>query len=241
MIALVLAAGCVSGHEKPSAFSITPVACPNRGNVTSLNNADGITANSSTYKVAVELMKTELKRARKIYREAVKENGRKSTGVGRSISNFIRTFLANSTVINDTAIRIGNVTYTFVLIRLDDRSCGVSFEPRVARVDGITVHLLPSDYINGTRTYTGPSYSLYSVKLTGRLENETCRLRFPDVVPLIAIPRVHAGDYTLYIYGSKPDGRGQCGNVGNVNFRFLSAGGEDVTVYIVLVKENGRR
>jgi len=184
-------------------------------------------------------MRKEIERAREIYREAVKENKQKSTGVGRPLSNFTRTFLANSTVINDTAMRVGNVTYTFVLIRLDDRSCGVSFEPKVARVDGISVHLLPSNYINGTRTYTGPSYSRYSVKLRGRLENETCRLRFPEVTPLIAIPKVDVGGYTLYIYGSKPDGNWQCGNVGNVNFRFLSAGGDDVTVYIVLVRRDG--
>jgi hypothetical protein len=237
IIALVFTSGCISGHEKTPTFSVTPIACPNRENVTALNSADNITANSSTYKLAVELMRTELERAKEIYREVVKENKQKSTGVGRPLSNFTRTFLTDSAVINDTAIRIGNETYTFVLIRLRDRSCGVRFEPNVTTVNGISVRLLPPDYINGTRTYTGLPYSRYSVRVEVSPQGErACTVRF-NYLSTLWVPSADVGNLVLIAQGGMEGCGEACENIGDVSFGFLNVGSEDVTVYLILVKE----
>ncbi len=231
MIALVLAAGCVSDHEKPSAFSITPVACPNRGNVTALNNADGITANSSAYELAVELMKEELGRAKEIYRTIEEKKGSEL----ERFSNFTRLFLSDSRVINETAMQVGNETYGYVLLFLHDERCGINFRPESINVSGLRIQRLSPNFTNGTRTYTGIPYPTYAVRVRTP-NNELCKVYFSGLTTLSA-PYATVRDFTLIASGGWLQyGKGGCDNFGEVSFRLYS-GSEDVTVYLLLFRE----
>ncbi|GAB6136132.1 hypothetical protein [Thermococcus prieurii] len=231
IIALVFTSGCISGHEKASTFSITPVACPNRGNVTVLNGADNITANSSTYKVAVELMEKELGRAKEIYRTIEEKNGSEL----ERFSNFTRLFLSDSRMINETAMQVGNETYGYVLLFLHEERCGINFRPESINVSGLHIQRLPPNFTNGTRTYTGIPYTTYAVRVRTP-NNELCKVYFSDPTTLSA-PYATVGDLTLIASGGWLQyGKGGCGNFGEVSFRLYS-GSEDVTVYLLLFRE----
>ena len=231
LIALIFTSGCISGHEKASTFSITPVACPNRENVTALNGAGNITANSSTYKAAVELMKRELEMAKEIYRTIEKKKGSEL----RRFSNFTRLFLSDSRVINETAMQVGNKTYGYALLFLRDKRCGINFRPESINVSGLHIQRLPPNFANGTRTYTGIPYTTYAVRVRTP-NNEVCKVYFSDLTTLSA-PYATVGDFTLLASGGWLQyGKGGCGNFGEVSFRFYS-GGEDVTVYLLLFRE----
>ncbi|WP_456366603.1 hypothetical protein [Thermococcus sp.] len=227
LIAMVFAAGCIGahGHKNTSTISLKPVACPAGGNLALVNDARNVTLKDPSYRLAVDLMKGELEEAKALYRVAASK--KENENALRSLSNISRLFLTDSTVINETTIRIGNATYDYVGLSAydqDDPHCegDVKFSPYIVRVNGITAKLIPSNWTRGTATYSGIPYITYAVEIG----NEACKVSFTELSTLI-VPYLTAGDYLLLINGGKDRLCGMQGSLYTVHFGFFKKGTEE--------------
>ncbi len=226
LMAMVFAAGCIGahGHKNTPTISMKPVACPAGENLTLVNDAHNVTLKDPSYRLAVDLMKDELEEAKALYRVAASK--RENENILRSLSNISRLFLTDSTVINETTIRIGNEIYDYVVLSVydyKDPHCegNVKFSPDIVKVNDVTVRLIPSNWTRGTATYSGIPYSTYAVGIG----NETCTAGFTELSTLI-IPYLTAGDYLLLINGGKDR---LCGVqiLYTVHFGFFKRGSEE--------------
>uniref|UniRef100_UPI00263384EC hypothetical protein n=1 Tax=Thermococcus sp. TaxID=35749 RepID=UPI00263384EC len=154
LITVVFTAGCIGahGHKNTPTISLRPVACPAGRNLTLINDAHNVTLKDPSYRLAVDLMKSELEEAKALYR--VTASRKENENVLRSLSNISRLFLSNSTVINETAIRVGNATYSYVVLSVydyDDPHCegDVKFAPDILKVNDVTARLIPSNWTRG--------------------------------------------------------------------------------------------
>ena len=237
LIVMVFAAGCIGahGHKNTPTISLRPVACPAGKNLTLVNNAHNVTLKDPSYRLAVNLMKDELEEAKALYRVAASK--KENENVLRSLSNISRLFLGDSTVINETTIRIGNATYDYVVLSVHDYKdphCGgdVKFSPDIVKVNDVTVRLIPSNWTRGTATYSGIPYSTYAVEIG----NETCTAGFTELSTLI-LPYLRAGDYILLINGGKDRLCRMQGSLYTVHFGFFKRGTEEgKEVSLLLVK-----
>ncbi len=237
LIVMVFAAGCIGahGHKSTPSIPLKPVACPAGENLTLVNNAHNVTPKDPAYRLAVDLMKGELEEAKALYRVAASK--KENENVLKSLSNISRLFLSNSTVINETTIRVGNATYNYVVLSVydyNDPHCegDVKFSPDILRVNDVTVRLIPSNWTRGTATYTGIPYSTYVVGIG----NETCKASFTELSTLI-IPYLRAGDYLLLINSGKDRLCRVQGNLYTVHFGFFKKGTEEgKEVSLLLVK-----
>ncbi|WP_297475459.1 hypothetical protein [Thermococcus sp.] len=180
-------------------------------------------------------MKDELEEAKALYRVAASK--KENENVLRSLSNISRLFLGDSTVINETTIRIGNATYDYVVLSVydyKDPHCegDVKFSPDIVKVNDVTVRLIPSNWTRGTATYSGIPYSTYAVEIG----NETCTAGFTELSTLI-LPYLRAGDYILLINGGKDRLCRMQGSLYTVHFGFFKRGTEEgKEVSLLLVK-----
>ncbi|NJF26132.1 hypothetical protein [Thermococcus sp. Bubb.Bath] len=236
VFAMIFAAGCISGHGHKSTPSIPlkPVACPTGKNLTLINDARNVTLEDPSYRLAVNLMKGELEEAKALYQVAVLTKGNKN--VLTSLSNLSRELLSDSTIINDTAIRIGNATYTYVVLSVcdyHDPHCKeeVRFLPDTVDVSGVVARLLPPNWTTSTATYTGIPYRTYVVTLG----NRTCRVYFNELSTLIMSP-LTAKDYLLLIDGGKAQSCGSHDRVYTIHVGFSNANtGERKEISLLLI------
>ncbi len=237
LIAMVFAAGCIGphGHKSTPIIPLKPVACPAGRNLTIINDAHNVTLKDPSYRLAVNLMKDELEEAKALYRVAASK--KENENVLKSLSSVSILFLSNSTVINETTIRVGNATYNYVVLSVydyNDPHCegDVKFSPDILRVNDVTVRLIPSNWTRGTATYTGIPYSTYVVGIG----NETCKASFTELSTLI-MPYLRAGDYLLLINSGKDRLCRVQGNLYTVHFGFFKKGTEEgKEVSLLLVK-----
>lgn len=237
LITMLFAAGCIGSHnhESTPTISLKPVACPTGKNLTLINNAHNVTLNDPTYRLAANLMKDELEEAKSIYQVAVltKEN----KNVLNSLSNLSKALLSNSTVINETVIKVGNVTYTYLVLSVydsHDPHCkeDVKFLPDIVDVVGVVAHLLPQNWTTSTATYTGVPYTTYIVAVG----NRTCRIYFNELSILIMSP-LTAGDYHLFVHSGKAKSCGEHGNVYPVHIGFSNVKtGERKEISLLLIE-----
>ncbi|WP_297417212.1 hypothetical protein [Thermococcus sp.] len=227
LIAVVFTAGCIGahGHKSTPSIPLKPVACPAGENLTLVNNAHNVTLKDPSYRLAVDLMKSELEEVRALYRVATSREGNEN--VLRSLSNISLLLLSNSTVINETVIRVGNATYNYVVLSVydyNDPDCDgdVEFSPNILRVNNIAVRLTPSNWTRGTVTYTGIPYSTYMVGIG----NETCKASFTELSTLI-VPYLTAGNYLLLIDGGKDRLCRMQGSLYTVHFGFFKKDSEE--------------
>ncbi len=231
IIAMVFVMGCVSSHTNARSSSVKPLVCPSGSDVKALNDSENVGTSGHTYLLAVNLFRKELERVKHLYHEAIIKKG--STALN-GFSVLSEEILSNSTVINRSVIGVGNETYGYVLLLLQDKRCGVNFRPESINVSGLHVHRLPLNFTSRTRTYTGIPYTTYSVRVG--TSGKSCRVYFYDLTVLSA-PSVTVGGVTLMATGGWLHYDGACGGIGELSFRFYS-GGEDVTVYLLLFRKS---
>ncbi len=237
LIVMVFAAGCIGahGHKSTPTIQLKPAACPAGRNLTLVNDAYNVTPKDPSYRLAVNFMNNELEEAKALYRVAASK--KENENVLKSLSSVSILFLSNSTVINETTIRIGNATYNYVVLSVydyDDPHCegDVKFSPDILRVNDVTARLIPSNWTRGTATYTGIPYSTYVVGIG----NETCKVSFTELSTLI-IPYLRAGDYILLINGGKDRLCRVQGSLYTIHFGFFKKGTEEgKEVSLLLVK-----
>ncbi len=239
LIAMVFAAGCIGahGHKDTPTISLRPIACPAGKNLTLVNDARSVTPKDPAYRLAVDLMRGELEEAKALYRVAASK--KENENALRSLSNISRLLLSDSTVLNETTIRIGNATYDYIVLSVydyDDPHCegDVKFSPDIFRVNDVTARLIPSNWTRGTATYTGIPYSTYVV----RIGNETCRVRFTELSTLI-LPYLRASDYILLINGGEDRLCRMRGSLYTIHFGFFKKDSEERKEVSLLLVRRG--
>jgi len=238
LMAMVFAAGCIGvpGHKNTPTISLRPAACPAGKDLALINDAHNVTLKDPSYRLAVDLMKSELEEAKALYRAAASK--KENENVLKSLSNISRALLINSTVINETVIRIGNVTYNYVVLSVydyNDPQCegDVEFSPNILRANDVTARLIPSNWTRGTATYTGIPYSTYMAGIG----NETCKASFTELSTLV-IPYLTAGDYLLLINSGK-DRLCRMQTLYTVHFGLFKEGTEERKEASLLLVERG--
>ncbi len=129
--------------------------------------------NSSLYRLAIKELEKILEDAKDIYLNALKYNETYEIFLSTQYKNLsTKMLLLNTTIVNETTIRIGKELYRYVVFRLynTNNKLGFYFAPKRISVDNIEVKLLPPRNTTVTST-AGPVFN-YLIKY----RNETCRV-----------------------------------------------------------------
>ncbi len=140
------------------ATSVTPT---NKSQVNSF-----VTPNSSSYKLAVRTLKEILREAKNIYLNALEKKETWRILIYEPYSNFSKTFILNSTIVNETVLYMGNTIYRYVIVSVYNHESKFSFMPQRIRVSNIFVELLPR---NKSVTCTGAIPYEYSMNYRGKV------------------------------------------------------------------------
>ncbi|MEB2793792.1 MAG: hypothetical protein LRS41_07060 [Caldisphaeraceae archaeon] len=132
-----------------------------------------VTLNGSLYRLAIKELEKMLEEAKGIYLNALKYNETYEIFPSTRYQNLSTKMpLLNTTIVNETTIRIGKELYRYVVFRLynTNNKLGFYFAPKRISIDNIEVKLLPPRNTTVTST-AGPVFN-YLIKYG----NETCRV-----------------------------------------------------------------
>jgi len=177
-----------------------------------------LTAGNPQYGLAVEIMKEVLRDA-KPYLHGVRWN--ESRGSSVPPSELDVALILNSTIVNETTLRVGNTTYEYVVVQAWDDQRNLRVDPEEIKVNNVIIERVPE---NKSVTTTGGTVYDYLV----RVGNRTCRARFYYIGFQVA-----AGNLTSFSYRI-------CGNVYEVSIIVNPGKGleDDKGVYLVLLRKD---
>lgn len=176
-----------------------------------------LTVGSPRYDLAVETLKEILKEA-KPYLHGVRRN--ESWGSSVPPSELDTALILNSTIVNETTLRVGNATYKYVIVQAWDNERHVRVEPEEIKVSNVIIERVPE---NKSVTTTGGTVYDYLI----RVGNRVCRARFYYIGFQVATGNLTSLSYRI------------CGNIYEVSIIVNPGKGlrADKGVYLVLLKE----
>ncbi|AAL82121.1 hypothetical protein PFDSM3638_10065 [Pyrococcus furiosus DSM 3638] len=153
----------ISNHEHPSTTT---------NNTNPQSNA--FTIENRTYKLATKEFSNILKEAKDLYLNVLKMNETWKILIYEPYSNFSKTFILNTTILNETTLLIDHAVYKYVVVHVYNAESKFNFMPQRIHVDDLLIELLPR---NKSVTYTGVISYNYRISYG----NETYETSFSSI------------------------------------------------------------
>ncbi len=145
------------GHPLTTKYTVTNTSSGQSRAATNIS----IVGENHTYRLAVEELKKILEEARNTYLNALRKNETWTIFISKPYSNFSKTFILNTTIVNETTLLIDHTAYNYIIIHIYDAESKIDFMPQRIKVNNILIELLPR---NNSITYTGIIPHNYLVK-----------------------------------------------------------------------------
>ncbi len=145
------------GHPLMTKYTVTNTSSGQSRATTNIS----IVGENHTYRLAVEELKKILEEARDAYLNALRKNEAWTIFISEPYSNFSKTFILNTTIVNETILLIDHTAYNYIIIHIYNAESKIDFMPQRIKVNNIFIELLPR---NNSITYTGIIPYNYLVK-----------------------------------------------------------------------------
>ena len=158
------------GHPPTTKYAVTNTSSGQSSAATNIS----IVSENHTYRLAIKELKKILEEARDAYLNALRKNETWTIFIYKPYSNLSKTFILNTTIVNETTLLIDHIVYNYIIIHIYDAESKIDFMPQGIKFNNIFIELLPR---NNSITYTGIVPYNYLVNYRGK----TYRVSFSSI------------------------------------------------------------